>query len=884
MAAPLPPTAPAAAPAAPSRSDHPHGGAPGSRGADPGRRAPGGALRGPRAWSLRTKAAAALLAFGLAPLLVVGAIVARASRDVRLQAAAALQTVAENVADKIDRNLFERYGDAQAFGYNNAALDTARWYRPDTAPGALVPRMNQYVRAYGLYALTLMTDTAGRVVAVNSVGPDGAPVATGAFYGRSVADAEWFVACRAGRFTRRTPFTAPGNDAADGTVVTDLHADALVREAYPGDEGLAIGFTATVSDALGRPVGCWHNAARFSAVEAIVQTAYDELRAKGFPGATLTLLDSAGHPVLDYAPARGADSVRRGVGDAPWRAAAAGALGAARAAAVGRSGFAILPTAAGDRQAAGWTHLRGAMGYPGMNWSVVVRVPERELLAVTGLAAATRLVAGVLAATLVFVPLAGWVMGRRAARPVTALAAAAERVAAGDLSTSVSGADAADAGADELAAVAHAFERVRRTTQALVDETGRLAAAAAAGALDVRGDVERFGGAFRDVVAGTNRTLDGLEALTTDARAQRDAAQRFLAEAGTVLRRAADGDLTARVVGTHAGEHAEIARALNGAFATLGDALGRVRAAAGEVSAASTQISAGSQTLAGESTTQAAHIQEMSAGVHELAAMTRRNAEGAAAARTLADEARGAAADGAACAAELDGAVARIKASSDATTAVVRTIDEIAFQTNLLALNAAVEAARAGDAGRGFAVVADEVRALAQRAAAAARETGTLITESARHTADGVAANARTRAALAEISARADRVGSVVGDIAAASAQQAQGVDQIAGALEQMSGLTQRAAANAEQAAAAATELSGQAASLDALVGEFALDALDAAEVAGASGRMAGAPGARAAHPAPGVARRAPGARRPGTPPSGAPGRPAPAPGVPQRA
>jgi methyl-accepting chemotaxis protein len=260
-----------------------------------------------------------------------------------------------------------------------------------------------------------------------------------------------------------------------------------------------------------------------------------------------------------------------------------------------------------------------------------------------------------------------------------------------------------------------------------------------------------------------------------------------------------------------------------------------VRAAAGEVSAASTQISAGSQTLAGESTTQAAHIQEMSAGVHELAAMTRRNAEGAAAARTLADEARGAAADGAACAAELDGAVARIKASSDATTAVVRTIDEIAFQTNLLALNAAVEAARAGDAGRGFAVVADEVRALAQRAAAAARETGTLIADGARHAAAGVAANTRTRAALAEITSRADRVGAVVGEIAAASEQQARGVDQIAGALDQMNDLTQRAAANSEQAAAAAVELSGQAASLHGLVGAFTLAPAGAAATTAAA-------------------------------------------------
>src|SRR5205085_1580765 len=118
--------------------------------------------------------------------------------------------------------------------------------------------------------------------------------------------------------------------------------------------------------------------------------------------------------------------------------------------------------------------------------------------------------------------------------------------------------------------------------------------------------------------------------------------------------------------------------------------------------------------------------------------------------------------------------------------ATMRLIDEIAFQTTLLALNAAVEAARAGEQGRGFAVVASEVRSLAGRSATAAKEIKGLIQDSVAKVAEGSKLVDESGQALADIVASVKRVTDVVSEIAAASAEQSSGIDQVGKAISQM--------------------------------------------------------------------------------------------------
>jgi methyl-accepting chemotaxis protein len=170
---------------------------------------------------------------------------------------------------------------------------------------------------------------------------------------------------------------------------------------------------------------------------------------------------------------------------------------------------------------------------------------------------------------------------------------------------------------------------------------------------------------------------------------------------------------------------------------------------------------------------------------------------------------------------EMNQAMAAIDTSSVEVAKIVKNIDEIAFQTNILALNAAVEAARAGEAGAGFAVVADEVRSLAQRSAAAAKETAIKIEAAIASSRNGSISCAKVGESLTQIASKVSSTDALVGEIATAAREQAQGIEQINTAINQMDQVTQSNSASAEESASAAEELDAQAASLKDMVGRL---------------------------------------------------------------
>jgi methyl-accepting chemotaxis protein len=242
-----------------------------------------------------------------------------------------------------------------------------------------------------------------------------------------------------------------------------------------------------------------------------------------------------------------------------------------------------------------------------------------------------------------------------------------------------------------------------------------------------------------------------------------------------------------------------------------------------QTASAARQVSMASQTLASGASEQAASVEETSTSLEEMSSMIRATAENAEKAKDLASEARSVAAAGSRTMAEMTHAMAAIDSSSAEVAKIVKNIDEIAFQTNILALNAAVEAARAGEAGAGFAVVADEVRSLAQRSAAAAKETADKIEAAIANSRKGSQCSAKVEESLTQIAEKVSSTDSLVAEIATAAREQAQGIEQINAAIAQMDKVSQSNSASAEESASAAEELDAQAETLKDLVAKLRL-------------------------------------------------------------
>jgi methyl-accepting chemotaxis protein len=758
---------------------------------------------------------------GLLPLVAIGYLAYSRSRDALISSRAhALQEEAHHLMTSIDRMLFERYGDAQAFAYHPSFRGS---------PEQIQQAANHFVRNYGCYDLILVADRDGSIIGASTVTFDGKPLDTKALLGRKVRGEPWFEDCVSGKIP-------PG-----ATFCGDLAEDRLVAEVY-GGRGLALNFAVPIRDEAGEIVGVLSNRANWGrTISRLVQDHSKTKQDLGEP-VTVNVINRQGLLLED--PDR--EAVLR------FNLAENG-LQAAQRAIRGESGVTTEQhTRRKVDQLNAFAASKGWESYPGHGWSVLIR-QDRDLAYASVVQMRNFIFLVALISAAAVGGFSHW-YGTGVAKAIRQLVDATTIVSNGDYSYRVR-----MKRRDELGALGESFNRMAERLGQWAQEAGRAVSMIRnlplgltyadrdlriqavnpqamqllkkwAHLLSVSVDdligkpldmFHKNAGAIRSLLSDPNKlpyraVIDlGQDKVLLHVSAMKDDAGNYI------------GPMAVWEVVT---EKFDAEQSLGKVAVALATSAEELTAVSNEMSANAEETSAQANVVSAAAEQVSNNVQTVATGVEEMGASIREIAGNASQAAKVAQEA-------VKVAQATNQTIAKLGESSQEIGKVIKVITSIAEQTNLLALNATIEAARAGEAGKGFAVVANEVKELAKETAKATEEIGQKIEAIQNDTAGAVQAIQQISQVISQINDIAGTIASAVEEQSATTseisrnvAEAAKGSSEIAQNITSVATAAQNTTQGASNTQQAAAELSRMAAELQQLVSRFRLETISATQ------------------------------------------------------
>jgi len=416
--------------------------------------------------NLSTRLILSMAVAGLIPiaaLAIYGIISANRITD---QAKAQLLGLAQSSSEMMERNLFERYGDVQAFASNRIVID---WLaNPTPNKNELLDSINTYVKLYGIYSASMVLDASGHVIAVNTVNAADKPIDSAFLIGKDFSKADWFIDARDGKFTNSKTLT--------GTVVGLPNYDADVKKII-GDDSIFMTFAAPIKGEDGKFLGVWRNVFDFRVIEDILRLPYSSLKSEKIDSTELALIDSKGIVLAHLDPdATGSEEFIRDPKHILTENMANDDFPSVEAGVAGKSGVGReFDSHHKEWTVVGYANTTGALGYPDASWTTFVRVNEKDLLnyvhektyAIVGLAIA-------------FLLGAAFFTGRSISKPIVSCAKELEKLAQGDLTGSIT-----SNRSDEIGVLANSLatciknlrkmvEEITQTSEALTESAGML--------------------------------------------------------------------------------------------------------------------------------------------------------------------------------------------------------------------------------------------------------------------------------------------------------------------------------------------------------------------------------------------------------------------------